>query len=225
MELEILNLGKMDYGKALDIQQNILAARQEGKLPDMLILVEHFPVITLGRRGRYENIFAPEQELEEAGVKIYEVNRGGDVTYHGPGQLVGYPIVDLNNHGKDIRQFVWNIEEVFIRLLLDEFGIKARREEGTYTGVWVGNNKITAIGIAVKRWVTMHGFAFNINTNLGHFKWINPCGLSDRGVTSLEELLGARQDFRRVTGLVTRYFSSVFGYKNVREAVPLEQET
>ena len=223
MELEVLNLGKMDYGKALDIQQNIFAARQEGKLPDTLILVEHFPVITLGRRGN-ENIFAPEQGLKKPGKGI-RGEQGGDVTYHGPGQLVGYPIVDLNNHGKDIRQFVWNIEEVFIRLLLDEFGSKARRDEGTYTGVWVGNNKITAIGIAVKRWVTMHGFAFNINTNLGHFKWINPCGLSDRGVTSLEELLGARQDFRRVTSLVIRYFSRIFGYKNVREAAPLEQET
>jgi len=223
MILEVLKLGKMDYGKALDLQYDLLTARQEDKLPDTLILVEHFPVITLGRRGKYENIFVSKHELEEAGVKVYEVNRGGDVTYHGPGQLVGYPIIDLKNHERDIRRFVWNIEEVFIRLLLDEFGIKAHREEGTYTGVWVDNKKITAIGIAVKKWVTMHGFAFNINTKLEHFKWINPCGLSDRGVTSMEKLLGAKQDFQHVTDLVIRYFCSVFGYKNIKEAGAFEK--
>lgn len=217
MTLEIIRLGTTDYGKALDIQENLLQRRQNGQVPDTLVLVEHPPVITLGRRAKRENIYITEEMMEKEGVDIYEVSRGGDVTYHGPGQIVGYPIIDLKEHDRDVRRFVWNLQEVFIRLLEDKFRISAHREEGTYTGVWVGSTKITAIGIAIKKWVTMHGFAFNVSTNLEHFRWINPCGLSDRGVTSLEKLLGRKPDYEQVTELVAGFFSTVYRYDNVRE--------
>ncbi len=210
MVLKILRLGLRDYKEALDIQEKLMALRRNNSIGDTLILVEHPPVITLGRRGNRENIIVPKQMLDETKVSIYEVTRGGDVTYHGPGQIVGYPIMDLNNHSKDIKQFVSNIEEVFIRLLADNFAITAHRDEKKYTGVWVENEKITAIGIAVKHWVTMHGFAFNVNTDLSHFEWINPCGITDKGVTSLEKLTGQNQDFSRMQDMVTDYFCKVF---------------
>lgn len=133
------------------------------------------------------------------------------MTYHGPGQLVGYPIFDLALTDRDIKKFVYLLEEVFIRLLKDQFGKEAHRDENKYTGVWVGNDKIVAIGIAVKKWVTMHGFAFNVNTNLEHFSWIVPCGLKDRGVTSLERLIGSTIRFEDVVDKVQTYFGKVFG--------------
>jgi lipoyl(octanoyl) transferase len=209
-KIKIINLGRMDYQKALHIQENLVAKRQAGEGVDTLLLVEHPPVLTLGRRGKYSNIIVPEELLKTNNVKVYEISRGGDVTYHGPGQIVGYPIMDLRNYGRDIKDFVWKIEEIFIRLLDREFSIKASREENKYTGVWVGDKKITAIGIAVKKWVTMHGFAFNVNTNLDHFNWIVPCGLADRGVISLEKILGETQDFNKLNDLVARYFCQVF---------------
>jgi len=223
MKLNVVNLGKMDYQKALNIQEQLLSLRQEGKIDDTLLLVEHPAVITIGRRGSYSNIVVPESFLKENGIEVYEVSRGGDVTYHGPGQIVGYPVMDLNNYGKDIKAFVWNIEEVFVKLLKEQFNITAYREEKKYTGVWVDNCKITAIGIAVKKWVTMHGFAFNVNTNLDHFKWIVPCGITDKGVTSLEKLTGYTQDFEKLNLLVSEYFNLVFGtqpfYTNIEKLV------
>lgn len=211
MKLNVVRLGRMDYQNALEIQQQLLYKRQQGKILDTLLLVEHPPVLTIGRRGTRSNIIAPEEKLRLMGIDIHEVTRGGDVTYHGPGQIVGYPIMDLCCHGKDIRQFVWNIEEVFIRLLWEKFSINAHREDKKYTGVWVGDEKITAIGIAVRRWVTMHGFAFNVNTNLSHFGLIIPCGISDRGVTSLQKLLGHSLDFEKLNTQVAEYFGKVFG--------------
>lgn len=210
MQIKVAKLGRLEYGKALAMQEKLLALRQEGKIGDILLLVEHPPVLTVGRRGEYANILLPVEELKAAGVEVFDVNRGGDVTYHGPGQIVGYPIMDLNEYGRDIKDYVCKIEEVFIRLLKDDYGIIAHRDEKKYTGVWVGNNKITAIGIAVKRWVTMHGFAFNVNTDLEHFRWINPCGITDKGVTSLEKLLGHKEDFEKLNDRVINYFSQVF---------------
>lgn len=210
MMLEVVYLGRIDYGKALEIQNKLFDLRQQNKANDTLLLLEHPPVITLGRRGDYSNIILPKGKLDEQKVNIYEVSRGGDVTYHGPGQIVGYPIVDLKNFNKDIKDFVWKVEEVFIRLLKDQFGLTAQREEKKYTGVWVGDEKITAIGLAVKNWVTMHGFAFNVNTNLEHFKWIKPCGITDRGVTSLEKLTGSSHDYENLIYLVAEYFCEVF---------------
>lgn len=215
MKLTIVNLGKMDYAQALGIQEALMQQHLEGKAEQTLLLVEHPPVLTLGRRGEYANILLPRKELEANGISIYEVSRGGDVTYHGPGQLVGYPILDLGRLGRDVKEFVWKVEEVFIRLLAEEYGLTAERDEKKYTGVWVGNEKITAIGIAVKRWITMHGFAFNINTCLEHFKWINPCGITDKGVTSLEKLLGKKMDFDKATEQTTAYFCEVFGMEPV----------
>ena len=200
----------MDYGKALLIQEDILKKRQQGIVCDTLLLVEHPPVLTLGRRGREENILLPRDVLAQKGISLYEVGWGGDITYHGPGQVVGYPIMDLKDRGRDIKKFVWDIEKVFIRLLKKEYQIDAHCEEKTYTGVWVGKEKITAIGIAVKKWVTMHGFAFNVSTNLDHFKWITPCGLTDRNVTSLEKLTGREMDFDLLNRQVRDYFVEVF---------------
>lgn len=211
MNVNISVLGKIDYAEALAIQQKLHELRLQNQIEDTFLLLEHPPVLTLGTRGVYSNILLPEKELEAGGVKIYEVNRGGDVTYHGPGQIVGYPVMDLKEHGRDIKQFVWNLEEVFIRLLKENFEISAYRDQNKYTGVWVDNNKITAIGIAVKRWVTMHGFAFNVNTNLEHFKWINPCGILDKGVTSLEKLTGSEHDISHMNELLIKYFTEIFG--------------
>jgi lipoyl(octanoyl) transferase len=216
MKLNVCRLGRVEYGEALALQEKLLDLRQRGLIDDTLLLLEHPSVLTLGVRGDEANILAPREELEKLGVSVYRIGRGGDVTYHGPGQIVGYPIMNLAEHGRDIKQFVWNVEEVFIRLLGEKFNIQADREEKKYTGVWVGDEKITAIGIAVKRWVTMHGFAFNVNTNLDHFAWINPCGLTDRGVTSLQKLLGHEMDFDGMNGLVAEHFASVFK----AEAIP-----
>lgn len=211
MQIKVASLGRLEYGKALAIQEKLLALRQAGKTGDIILLVEHPPVLTVGRRGEYSNILLPVEELKAEGVEIFDVNRGGDVTYHGPGQIVGYPIMDLNEYGRDIKDYVGKIEEIFIRLLKDDYGITAHRDDKKYTGVWVGSDKITAIGIAVKRWVTMHGFAFNVNTDLDHFRWINPCGITDKGVTSLQKLLGHAVNYQKLNERVIWYFSQVFG--------------
>jgi len=209
--INVCYLEKVEYQEALSIQESIWSLRVEKKIGDTLLLLEHPHVITIGRRGSRKNILVSQEFLEKMGVKVFEVSRGGDVTYHGPGQLVGYPIFDLALTDRDIKKFVYLLEEVFIRLLKDQFGKEAHRDENKYTGVWVGNDKIVAIGIAVKKWVTMHGFAFNVNTNLEHFSWIVPCGLKDRGVTSLERLIGSTIRFEDVVDKVQTYFGKVFG--------------
>ncbi len=208
-ELKVALLGIMDYGEALNIQENLLKLRQQGQITDVMLLLEHPPVLTIGRSGSPSNILLSQDMLKARGVAVYEVNRGGDVTYHGPGQLVGYPILDLNDHGRDVRSFFSRLEQTFINLLDEEYGITAERNP-QYPGVWVGDEKITSIGCAVKRWVTMHGFAFNINTNLDHFKWINPCGITDKGVTSLERILGRQEDMEKVSEMVIHHFSKLF---------------
>ena len=212
MDMQVVRLGVMDYGEALCIQQKMLKLCQQELIPDTLLLVEHLPVITLGKRAAKENILVDKTFLNAQGITIYEIDRGGDVTYHGPGQIVGYPIVNLNHFGRDIRTFVGNIEEIFIRLLSENFDITARKDT-VHTGVWVDDEKITAIGIAVKRWVTMHGFAFNVNTCMDHFKWIVPCGIRDKGVTSVQQLTGNTQDIDEMTTDVIRYFGEIFDVK------------
>jgi lipoyl(octanoyl) transferase len=208
--LNVVEAGRMDYASALELQERTLRSRRDGTAGDTLILVEHDPVLTLGRRGDRANILLSAAELAERGVEVFEVSRGGDVTYHGPGQLVGYPVIDLRGMAGDVKGYVRNIEEVFIRLLEREYGIKAYREDKKYTGVWVDGKKIVAIGIAVRELVTMHGFAFNVNTDMDAFGWINPCGITDRGVTSLSKIVGREMDFAEVTALVERYFREVF---------------
>ncbi|SHK39360.1 lipoyl(octanoyl) transferase LipB [Desulforamulus aeronauticus] len=209
MKLFVAILDEIDYLEALAMQEQLLQLRQQNKVPDIMLLLQHPPTVTLGTRENRYNIIAPEGELEKLGVNIYKINRGGDVTYHGPGQIVGYPILNLNGYGKSVRLYVDKLEEVFLRLLRDEYGISAGRDS-QYTGVWVGDEKITAIGCSVKRWVTMHGFAFNVNTDLNHFTWINPCGITDKGVTSLQKILGQPQDIDKVNGQIISHFSRAF---------------
>ncbi|SCZ77893.1 lipoyl(octanoyl) transferase LipB [Acidaminobacter hydrogenoformans] len=212
--LQVLNLGRCDYMTAYQIQLDLVAKRQKGEIEDTLILVEHPPVITLGKSAEDGHILFAEAFLKEQGIEVHQIERGGDVTYHGPGQIVGYPIFDIKRGGIGIRPFVENLEQLFIRLLKEEFDIPAGKDP-VHTGVWVGDSKITAIGLAVKRGVTMHGFAFNVNTEMSHFQFIVPCGIADRGVTSLEKLTGETQDFGHITELVTTYFCKVFGFDAV----------
>ena len=209
MKLSVAQLGNIEYSQALEMQNRLLQLRQQGQIEDILLLLEHPPVITVGSRGLTTNILVSESYLDSSGVSLYKSNRGGDVTYHGPGQIVGYPILDLKNHGKDLPKYIRKIEETFIRLLNNEYQIIAGRDP-KHPGVWVGNDKITAIGCTIKRWVTMHGFAFNVNTNLEHFSLITPCGIVDKGVTSLQKLLGHPLNLPSVNQQVLKYFAEVF---------------
>lgn len=216
MDLTLVDLGIMDYMEAYDLQKTLLALRQEDRIKDLLLLLEHPPVLTLGRSASMDNLVISEKDLKARGANLYRVNRGGDITYHGPGQIVGYPIIKLDSLGRDIRTFVFNLEQVFINLLEEEYGILSGRDKG-HTGVWVGDEKITAIGLAVKRWVTMHGFAFNVTTDLGHFDWIVPCGIRDKGVTSLEAQLKQAPDIEKVKGQVAKHFAKVYSFDIVKE--------
>ncbi|NLN17152.1 MAG: lipoyl(octanoyl) transferase LipB [Firmicutes bacterium] len=203
----VLSLGQEDYLTVYRLQRALVEARREGLVPDVLILVEHPPVFTLGRAGGEKNILVGKEALVKEGIEVFPVERGGDVTYHGPGQLVGYPIMDLKEQGRDLHLLLRGYEEVFIRLLAD-YGIVGSRIKGL-TGVWVGEEKILSIGIAVRRWVSYHGFAFNIDPNLDHFRLINPCGL-DIGMTSLARLLGRPVSRGEVQPRVLEMFASVF---------------
>ena len=211
MNLDIIDAGLMEYQKALDMQFELLEKRQKNLIDDTLILVEHPPTITLGRRAVASDILADEKFLEETGVTVCRINRGGEVTYHGPGQIVGYLIVDLKNFNKDIRAFVSNIEEVIIQVLREQFDVEGGRNP-LNNGVWVGDKKITAIGIAIKQWVTMHGFAFNINTDLEHFKWIVPCGMENAKMTSLEEIKGRKFDLESIKPMIVKKIKEIFEY-------------
>lgn len=216
MKLNVMNLGRYDYKKAWQIQHDILEKRQKNETGDTLILVEHPPVITLGRHAVESNVVVPEEYLRENGIGVYNIERGGDVTYHGPGQIVGYPIVSLRDKGIGIREFVERLEKTFIGLLKDNYGIDSGINP-EFPGVWVGNDKITAIGLAVKRGVTMHGFAFNVNTNLEHFKLILPCGIVGKGVTSLKRITGREIDFEYANKMVLECFIKSFEYEGFEE--------
>ncbi|HHY92487.1 MAG TPA: lipoyl(octanoyl) transferase LipB [Firmicutes bacterium] len=201
-------LGRQEYGATLAYQKELVEKVRRGEEPDTLLLVEHDPVITLGRMAKKEHLFLSPEALRERGISLFAVERGGDVTYHGPGQLVGYPILDLNRHGRDLHLLLRNYEEVLIRTLAD-FGVAARRFP-PYTGVWVGKEKVAAIGVAVEHWVSFHGFAFNVDPNLNHFGLIVPCGISQYGVTSLARLLGRPVGLTEVVPSVVRHFAAVF---------------
>ena len=194
----LVDLGRMEYGEALALQERLVALRQRGRIGDAVLLVEHPPVLTLGVRGDRAHILASEETLARAGVSVFPVGRGGDVTYHGPGQIVGYPILHLPSLGLGVKEYVHALEDAVIALLHEDFGIEAGRAEAKYTGVWVGDRKICAIGIAVRHGVAMHGFAFNVDPDLSHFDWIVPCGLADRGVTSVARELGRPVDVAAV---------------------------
>lgn len=206
--IDTLDLGRCSYEEALNIQYDLLKKRQLGEIGDTLILVEHNPVITMGRRAEEENITGSCDILKLNGIEVFKSDRGGDVTYHGPGQIVGYPIVKLKDTGLSIRQFVYNLEDTFIKMLKAEYDINSFRDFKN-TGVWVGNDKIVAIGLAVKRGVTMHGFALNVNTNLNHFNFIVPCGIVDKGVTSIKKLTNKEADIKEVKEKIVYHFNEV----------------
>lgn len=208
MRCAVCHLGLIEYGEAYHLQQNLLHERAAGLIPDTLLLLEHPPTITVGKSGKLENILATQTELARKGIALVFVDRGGDVTYHGPGQLVGYPIMDQRERGKDAHQYIRNLEEVLIRTLAD-FSIKAGRD-GKHAGVWVGDEEIAAIGLRLKKWVTMHGFALNVNTDLTRFSLINPCGYTNRNATSLARLLGQEIPMTVVMARLLRHFAEVF---------------
>lgn len=211
-ELLVGRLGRLDYESGLALQQRIVALRQQQLIPDTLLLLEHPAVITLGRFGDSGHILADSEQLGVHGVKVVRTNRGGDVTFHGPGQLVGYPLLDLRQCGMGLSEYLQNLAEVFVRLLDAEYGIKACFDR-QHPGVWIGDRKITAMGCAVQRGVTMHGFAFNVNVDLAAFRWIVPCGLADKGVTSVQEITGVAQDLAAIQERLVEQFSAVFGCK------------
>jgi lipoyl(octanoyl) transferase len=209
--LVIHRLGLVPYDEALALQQRLADDRRYGRVPDVLLLLQHPPVITLGVRAhhRRDHVRASDAALAEAGVALYDTGRGGDVTYHGPGQLVGYPILDLKPDRCDVHRYVRDLEEVLIRVAA-AFGIEAGRAEGL-TGVWVGREKLAAIGVRISRWITSHGFALNVSTNLDHFNLIVPCGIPDRGVTSISRLLGRPVPMAEVEQAAADQFCAVFG--------------
>ena len=211
------DLGRIEYAAALEVQREVVERRKRDEAPDHLLLVEHPHVITLGRNGQRENLLAAEEHLQRAGVAFYPTDRGGDITYHGPGQLVGYPILGLKHWKRDVVAYLRALEQVLIDAL-GEFGIAAGRAEGM-TGVWVeaptGPAKIAAIGVHISRWVTSHGFALNVTTDLSYFQYIIPCGLAGKPVTSMKRLLGADPGRERVLSAVVRQFGRTFARRMV----------
>lgn len=204
----ILHLGRLDYGSTYTLQRELCRQRFEGAIPDTLLLVEHPPTITVGKSGKLSNILAEREVLRERGVSLFLTDRGGDVTYHGPGQLVAYPIMDLRQRGRDIHGYVRGLEETAIRTLA-LFSIAGTRNE--HPGVWVRGKQIAAIGIAVKRWVTMHGLSLNVNPDMGHFSLINPCGQAGVGVTSISAEKGEEVPIDAVRAALVDTFLDVFG--------------
>jgi lipoyl(octanoyl) transferase len=232
----IIELGLTDYAEAFALQKRVVAARKAGAIPDVLLLCEHPHVITQGRNGKREHLLASDHVLRQKGVEFYETSRGGDITYHGPGQIVGYPIVNLAAIRRDVVWYVRMLEEVMIRASAD-FGVGAHRETGK-TGIWVTDKispqsaqrtqsagdtagKLGAIGVHISRWVTSHGFAYNVSTDLRFFDLIIPCGIADRKATSLEKLLSRRVDTNEAGSRLSQHFGEVFGLE-MRQASPEE---
>jgi lipoate-protein ligase B len=210
----LIDIDLIAYERAWDLQRELVAAKLTSELPDILILLEHNPVITLGRRGNRQYIRASPEALTAEGINIYHVERGGEVTYHGPGQIVGYPILNLRNWRRDISWYIFNLEEVLIRTLGD-FGIEGTRNT-LNRGAWVGDSKIGSIGVAISRWVTYHGFSLNVSPNMDHYSLITPCGLDGIEVTCMRELLGREPDHHRISDGISRHFQEVFDIELVR---------
>ena len=227
-ELLVVDLGLVEYGAAWEFQRRVAAARKAGAILDVLLLCEHPHVITLGRSGKISNLRAPDYLLRQMGVSFFETNRGGDITYHGPGQLVGYPILNLAEIRCDVAWYVRNLEEAMIRLTA-EFGIASKRVPGC-TGVWVegpvrsttenevqkmketkDEEKLAAIGVHLSRWVTSHGFAYNVSTDLRYFDLIVPCGIAGKRATSLEKLLGRRVEMKEAAPRIAAHLGEIFG--------------
>ncbi len=204
----ILDLGLIDYKKAWDLQHELWFKRVEERVPDLLLILEHPHVITLGRRGNRSSLLVSPEFLKEMGIPLFQVERGGEVTYHGPGQLVGYPILNLKDYGYRVTQYIYEIEEVLIRALRD-FGIEGSRDFRN-RGVWVQDKKIASIGIAIQRWVSFHGFSLNYRTELKYFEWIYPCGLQGVKMTSMKEILRKEISRDRLVERVSFHFKEIF---------------
>ncbi len=227
--LDVWRVGRIDYDDALELQRSLVAARTAGEIEDTLLLLEHPPTITLGRGAKEEHLLLERDELEAQGVHVRDIGRGGDVTYHGPGQLVGYPIIDLKPDRRDVRKYVASLEETMIRLAADH-GIRAERLDG-FNGTWIEPHgfrprKIGAVGVRISRWVTMHGFAFNIDPNMGHFGLIVPCGIQGKGVASLAGELDGAPEWRAVETAAGEHFAeiqeSVIRWYDGRPTIPTD---
>ncbi len=205
---EVSFLGRVKYIDGLTLQEQAVEQLKEGTHDEQLLLLEHNHVFTLGRAANTGNIPASKESLEAQGIEIHETGRGGDVTYHGHGQLVGYPIINLKPDRQDVHRYVRDLEEVLIRAIA-EYGIEGTRIQGL-TGVWVGNQKIAAIGVRIARWITSHGFALNVSTDLKYFQMIVPCGITDKGVTSIEKILGKKVALQEVAECTSRHFATIF---------------
>jgi lipoic acid synthetase len=221
----VLYLGLVSYEKAYYLQKRLHKFRREGRIDDVLILLEHEPVVTMGRGSKKDNILVSDEFLQSKGIRVFEIDRGGDVTLHCPGQLVGYPILDLKIYGKNIHRYLRNLEEIIIRSL-KVYGIYAQRIEN-HTGVWVGGRKVASIGIGIKGWVTFHGFALNINSDLSYFSLIRPCGFESRMVTSMSEILGRVVEPKNFRHQLIEQFGKVFNLemeKDGKQVSPLDSK-
>ncbi len=205
-------LGEIPYELALKLQRRLMRARAKGDIPDALLLLQHPPVFTIGRFRGEEDIIASPEALTQQGIAVFHTSRGGSITYHGPGQLVGYPILNLKENGLGVREYIWKLEEVIIKLLLT-LGIQGHREAKYSAGVWVGDKKVCSIGIRVDRYITMHGFALNVNNNLHHFEYINPCGIKGSVMTSVSKILGNPVEVETIMESLLHSFSEIFGMK------------
>jgi lipoyl(octanoyl) transferase len=207
------DLGLIDYKEAWDLQKHTFELRHQKKIPDIIYLLEHPHTYTLGKVADEKNLVGSKEYLDKKKISVYNIDRGGDITYHGPGQIVGYPIINLNEWQNDTHKYLRALEEVIIRTC-GHYGIKGIRDP-KYTGVWIENRKIAAIGVKISRWITMHGFAFNINTNLSLFTGIIPCGIVDKEVTSLQKELSRSVSISEVKEILLKNFMEVFGYNNI----------
>jgi lipoyl(octanoyl) transferase len=216
---ELHDLRRMDYGQALELQRALVEKRKQGLVPDQLLIVEHPHVITLGRNGKLDHLLASEDVLRRAGISFFPTDRGGDITYHGPGQVVGYPIIDLRAWRRDVVAYVRAIEQALIDTLAD-FGIAGGRVPGM-TGVWVDGKKIAAIGVHISRWIASHGFALNVTTDLRYFQYIVPCGLA-KPVTSMAELGGTPPRADLIASLA-RHFADLFHFEIVEPVIATEE--
>jgi lipoyl(octanoyl) transferase len=212
-------LGTVDYAAAHRLQKELQTKRIAGEVPDTVLLLEHPPVLTMGRSAKEQHIIAQPEVLEARGISVHEVGRGGDVTYHGPGQLVAYPIIDLNPDRRDVRKYMWSLEETMIRTCKD-FGLSATRIEGL-NGAWIGDRKVGAVGVRISRWVTMHGLALNANSDLTHYDLIVPCGIQDKAVTSISAELGRTIGVPDVADPLARHFAELYDAEvEWRDALP-----
>jgi lipoyl(octanoyl) transferase len=214
-KLTYYNLGTIDYKEAWDLQKSIFDLRYQKKIDDVLLLLEHPHTYTLGKTANKQNLVGSDEFLKKNKVSVYDIDRGGDITYHGPGQIVGYPIIDLNDWKKDTHKYLRALEEILIQVCA-EYGLQAERNP-KYTGVWIEERKIGAIGIKVSRWISMHGFAFNVNTDLSLFNGIIPCGINDKEVTSLQKELGREIDLQEVKSKILNHTLQIFDYEKLEK--------